>query len=137
MYHLESHPQAQPIPGARLHVVGVMLLALFLQALSPLLHARLLSWHAALTGLNVDMATLCVPGRVPPPPTDDGEGTPSPLIDGAACGCGTIAVANLAVAGKIRPPPPSILTSAPPTAPGTIRSAAIATGHHPRGPPGV
>src|SRR5262245_35123548 len=67
-----------PVSAARAHVVGLVLLALLLQAASPLLHARLLALHAALTGQRIDVAAFCLPNPTMSAPAGNPDGATLP-----------------------------------------------------------
>lgn len=129
----------RPLASAgRSHVVGLVLLALLLQALSPLLHARLSSLLFASYGQRVDIATFCLPGRIQPPSSDDTGGQPSPrLPDCPLCVGGAVPAVDLPVALEAAKPPPSATVDRAEAAPETLRVTRAAPAHRPRGPPSV
>jgi len=131
----------RPVSGGRVHLVGVVLLALLLQALLPLLHARLQVLYAAQTGQRIDVAAFCLPGHPAPPAaraTDDVP--PAPPTGPAGC---PLCQGTGALAGDI-PVPPDLV---PPAVPRIVSSIAVAAArvrttissrsHQPRGPPAV
>jgi hypothetical protein len=127
-----------PVSAARAHVVGLVLLALLLQALSPLLHARLLAAHAASTGARIDVAAFCLPGHTPPPAADPG-GPPPPvgsclLCQGTAPAAADVPTPSSSLA--VAPTPPFAAARAAPAIAG-VRTSAVPTAHRPRGPPPV
>jgi hypothetical protein len=125
-------------PAARVHVVGLLLLALLLQALSPLLHARLQAVRAALTGERIDVAAFCLPGHAPFAPVGESGKAPLPA---APADC-QLCQGNAPPATDLPPLPaaavPAPLTAAvPAVTPSGARPASFSPAHRPRGPPAV
>lgn len=129
----------RPLSGARVHFVGVVLLALLLQALLPLLHARLQVLYAAQTGQRIDVAAFCLPGHPAPLATDDGEGAP-PVTPTGPAGC-PLCQGTSAAAGDIPLPPDLVLpvalriASSVEVSSAPVRTVVSARSHQPRGPP--
>lgn len=126
-----------PVTAARAHVIGLVLLALLLQALSPLLHARLLSLHAAQTGQRIAVAAFCLPGHRAPAAADDAGGSPPRLVDCPLCVGGAAPAADLPAPSDVVTPPPSAASHTPAMPPATIRVVRPPAAHQPRGPPAV
>jgi len=128
----------RPLSGARAHLVGVMLLALLLQALLPLLHARLQMLHAAQTGQRIDVAAFCLPGHPAPLATDDAEGAP-PVTPTGPAGCplcqGTSAAGDIPPPPDLVPPAASRIASSIVVSAAPVRTVVRARSHQPRGPP--
>jgi hypothetical protein len=114
----------------------MVLLAVLLQALSPLVHARLLSLHAATTGQRIGVAAFCLPSHTPPPPIDESDGPPPPrLADCPLCVGGAAPTADLLIPLSITipPPPTAALAVTAPSIDPRVDPAPAA--HRPRGPP--
>ncbi|HJQ60322.1 MAG TPA: DUF2946 family protein [Vineibacter sp.] len=127
-----------PASAARVHVVGLLLLALLLQALSPLLHARLLSRYAAETGQPVGIAAFCLPGHGAAAPTDGtGNSPPRWPADCPLCQGGAGPSADIAAAANLVAPPPSSTARSTAAWWNDIRVAQVSAAHRPRGPPVV
>lgn len=126
----------RPITGVRMHIVGVVLLALLLQTLLPLLHARLQVAYATLTGQRIDVAAFCLPGH---PAAQDTDGTP-PAAPPAGCplcqGAGAPA-ADIPLPPDLVPPATTRIASAVAAMTAHVRTAAGLRSHRPRGPPAV
>ncbi len=130
-----------PVSGARAHVVGVVLLALLLQAALPLLHARLQMLYAVLAGQRIDVAAFCLPGHLAPPVTRDADGLPPAAPPGPA-GCllcqGTGAPASdIALPADVITPTVARITTPIAGVTAHVYSAAVARSNRPRGPPVV
>ena len=126
-----------PVSAARAHVVGLVLLAVLLQAFAPLLHARLLSAHAAATGERLDVAAFCLPSHTPLAQNPDGAPPLPASPDCLLCQGGAPAVADVPAPSVLAPPAAPVAASdAAPRAAG-IRAGAVAIAHRPRGPPSV
>jgi hypothetical protein len=121
-------------PALRAHALCLALLALSLQVLGPLLHARaLLAQTAANGGFPVGLTLCRADGQASQPRHDDSSRTASTdcLLCQTVCSAGTA-------------PPPSIVYALPAAAP-DLRPQAVAVASHPaatdhplpfsRGPP--
>ncbi len=139
MRRLLSAPTARPpATAARAHVVGLVLLALLLQAFSPMLHARL-AVHAASTGQRIDVAAFCLPGHALPVPAANPDDAP-PLPDADTCqlcqGSAPPAADVPAASAAAAPQVPVVAALVMPATAG-IRTSAVPPAHRPRGPPPV
>lgn len=125
--------------AARIHVIGLLLLALLLQALSPLLHARLQAMHAALTGQRIDVAAFCLPGHAPATGAgrSDDAAPLAALADCQLCQSGAAPFADLPQPPALAAPPVSFIASASAPAPLQVCSACRYPAHRPRAPPVV
>jgi hypothetical protein len=129
---ITAMPAPATVSSARVHLLGAMLLALLLQALSPLLHARLQALAA--DGRHIAVAAFCLPGQSAPPTPADREHVPVPA-DCLLCQGGTAPAADLPTPPRIALPP--TLVGATPVAEAPSRTAAFAPSraHRPRAPP--
>jgi hypothetical protein len=126
-------PPASPnASSVRVHLLGAMLLALLLQALSPLLHARLQALAA--DGQRVAMAAFCLPGQSAPPAPADRERAPAP-VDCLLCQGGTAPAADLPTLPRIALPPTVVIATAIAETPPRTPAIAPLRAHRPRGPP--
>ena len=129
-----AHP---PASAARAHVVGLVLLALLLQAFSPLLHARLLAVHAASTGQRIGVAAFCLPGAAAPVSAANPDGMPPPAgFDNCQlCQGGAPPAADVPAPSGVAAPIALVATAGVVSATADVRTSAVPPAHRPRGPP--
>lgn len=124
----------KPVGALRVHVVGLVLLALLLQAVSPLVHARLQVLHAALTGERIDAAAFCLPSHLQAPADTDST-PPIRYVDCPLCQGGTAPAVDVTPpVGVVAPTRPVVVAT---IAVQTVASPASASwsANQPRGPP--
>jgi len=128
-----------PVSAARAHVVGLALLALLLQAVSPLLHARLLALHAASTGQRIDVAAFCLssPAASVPAGKPDGTTLPSGFANCQLCQGGAPPAADVPTPSVVAAPSRLVAMTEIALAVTDVRATAIPAAHRPRGPPVV
>ena len=124
----------KPVGALRVHVVGLVLLALLLQAMSPLVHARLQVLHAALTGERIDAAAFCLPSHLQAPA--DAESTP-PIryADCLLCQGGTAPAADVTPPNNVVAPTRLIVAATIAVETRAVPAPASWLANQPRGPP--
>ncbi|QQS15269.1 MAG: hypothetical protein IPK81_11970 [Rhodospirillales bacterium] len=113
-------------PAARLHVVGLVLLAFALQALAPALHARILAAHATSSGTPLASLAFCLPSQSGVGAATPDDAPRSPRAIDCVCCAG-------AMASAAEPPAaPSVAAPADGVAARTVSSKALPTRVAPR-----
>jgi hypothetical protein len=119
-----------------MHVIGLVLLALLLQSISPLLHARLQAIYAALTGQRIDVAAFCLPGHIAPAGSGTDASTwPVASTDCPLCQGGVPPVADLPAPVTVTAPPSPIVTQMVTPVVPDLRAIAAPGAYRSRGPP--